>query len=412
MLIDQAGSPFMLHGDACWSICVQLTRAQIDTYLNNRQAKGFTALLFNLIESVNSSQSPRYRNAEGNDPFTTMTDFTTPNDAYWQLIDYIFAGAKARGMVCIVNPAYLGLFDEVWGNQVNGSSDGALQSYGVFLMNRYGSARFGNVVWCMGGDREPPNPAKQWNIVTGIRSVAPDAIVTAHGVRSGQGAGAYATWGSLAGFNLGNTYTAEGTEASDAVIEFARAPVLPFFNIEGEYDGDGGTEFDCRRQAYAAYLSGACGHIFGNTPIWEFGGPLTGAIGPAAALAIGLNTAATRQMTHVRSLLNAYAWWNLRPVLDGSLLTSGLGSGTARICPARALDASFAMLLKPAAGALSVNLASLAPASVRARWYDPVSGFFAAIAGSPFPNSGVRAFADPGSNSANGADWILVLDQA
>ena len=409
------GGPFLLHGDACWSICVQLTRAQIDAYLNDRQAKGFTALLFNLIESVNSGQSPRYRNAEGNDPFTTMTptNFTTPNDAYWQLIDYIFAGARARGMVCIVNPAYSGISDEVWGNAVNSAPDSALLSYGVFLANRYGAGNYGNVIWCMGGDREPPNPGKQWNIVTGIRTVTPNAIATGHGRRSGEGVGAFAVWGTLVGFNLGNSYTAEGTEASDAAIEYARVPVLPFINLEGEYDGEGGTNFDCRRQAYASYLSGACGHIFGNNPIWEFGGPqYSGGIGPAAALAQGLNTVATRQMAYARSLISAYQWWNLRPVLDASLLTSGLSSGIARICPARALDGSVAMVWKPTAVSISVNMASLTPSSVRARWYDPTNGAFATVGGSPFPNNGVRAFAHPGNNSANASDWILVLDQA
>ena len=405
----------MLHGDACWSICVQLTRAQIDTYLNDRQAKGFTALLFNLIESVNSGQSPRYRNSEGNDPFLTMvpTDFAAPNGAYWELIDYIFTGAKARGMACIVNPAYMGILDEVWGAQVNSASDGSLHTYGAWLANRYGTGNFGNVIWCMGGDREPPNPGKVWNIVTGIRSVTPSAIVTAHGRRSGEGVGAFATWGPLAGFNLSNTYTAEGTEVSDAAVEYARVPVLPFINLEGEYDGEGGTLTDCRRQAYASYLSGACGHMFGNNPIWEFGGPqYSGGIGPAAALSVGLNTEATRQQVHARSIMSAYRWWTLQPKVDVSLVTSSLGSGTGRVCPARASDGSFAMVWKPSAGAINVNMAALAPLSVRARWFDPSNGGFLTVAGSPFVNSGVRSFGDPGLNGANASDWLLVLDQA
>lgn len=413
VLVDQAGAPFMLHGDACWSICVQLTRPQVDAYLNDRQAKGFTALLFNLIESVNSSQSPRHRNAEGNDPFVTMTDFTTPNAPYWDLIDYIIAGARDRGMVCVVNPAYLGFSDDVWAAAVNAAPTSSLQTYGAWLATRYQGARFQNVIWCLGGDREPPNPAKQWNIVTGIRSVTPNAVVTSHGVRSGEGVGAFAAWGSLPGFNLSNTYTAEGTEAADARIEYVRSPVMPFINLEGEYDGEGGTQFDCRRQAYASYLSGACGHIFGNNPIWEFGGlQYSNGIGAAAALASGLNTAATQQMTHVRSLLVPYAWHLLQPRADASLLTSALGSGVARICPALAADGTFAMIWKPATVAMSINMAALAPTSVRARWFDPGNGTFRVVSGSPFANAGTRVFADPGLNSVNASDWILVLDQA
>jgi len=58
------------------------------------------------------------------------------------------------------------------------ASAAELQAYGVFLASRY--AR-GNVIWCLGGDRdEPLLLEKQWNIVSGFRSVRTTDLVSAH----------------------------------------------------------------------------------------------------------------------------------------------------------------------------------------------------------------------------------------
>jgi hypothetical protein len=50
-------------------------------------------------------------------------------------------------------------------------------------------------------------------------------------------------------------------------------------------------------------------------------------------------------------------------------------------------------------------------ATTSARWYDPTTGAFTAISGSPFANSGTRAFSPPAANHADGfSDWVLVLE--
>jgi hypothetical protein len=43
-------------------------------------------------------------------------------------------------------------------------------------------------------------------------------------------------------------------------------------------------------------------------------------------------------------------------------------------------------------------------------WYDPASGTYLPIAGSPFANSGTRTFTPSGNNSDGGGDWVLVLE--
>ena len=134
-LVDVNGQPFFIHGDTAWSIEVQLTRPQIRTYLDDRQAKGFTALMFQAIEHEFSSQSPRWKNAEGNLPFTSDGKFGSRVEAYWQLLDFIIAEANRRGMVCIVNPAYLGFGggSQGWTKELQAASNDRPESYGMFL---------------------------------------------------------------------------------------------------------------------------------------------------------------------------------------------------------------------------------------------------------------------------------------
>src|SRR5450432_722268 len=49
-LIDSHGVPFLLQGDAAWSLIANATREEASVYLQNRQSKGFNAILVNLIE--------------------------------------------------------------------------------------------------------------------------------------------------------------------------------------------------------------------------------------------------------------------------------------------------------------------------------------------------------------------------
>lgn len=404
------GQPFLIHGDTPWSLQVQLTAAQMDTYLDDRQAKGFNAVLFNLVEHLFSSQSPAYRDVVGNDPFTGMSfgsvDWDNLAEAYWARVDYAINAALSRGILCMVQPAYLGFGggsgqagDQGWDGEVNNASDANLQAYGAALATRYSQA---NIIWCMGGDYNPPTPAKQWNIATGIRSVRPSAIITAHGNRLTE---AYTVWAGQTGFNLNNIYVDhDGVAYSQAAAAYARSGPMPFFFIEGAYGG-ASPDADVRRQIYHALLSGACGHFYGTYPVWGFGEPVAnGGGGAAAALSGSLDLTSTLEAGHALALFSSYAWHLLEPKTDTSLVTTSLGSGTSRICPARASDGSFAMVYTGGSN-FTVNMAAFTPSSVRARWFNPTTGAYSTASGSPFANTGTQAFTAPGER-------VLVLDPA
>lgn len=401
------GAPFLLSGDSPWSLVMQCTNAQIDTYLQDRASRGMNAVMFQTPGACFSTQTPKYNNIDGVAPFTstsyTACSWTSLVAAYWNRVDYAVNAAKALGILCLITPAYMGFGggagnsgDQGWDYQVQAALDEDLQSYGAILANRYTQ---GNVLWVMGGDYSG-NLAKNWQIATGIRSVRPGDLFTFHGARTQSG---YSQASGQTGFNVNCTYT-DGTEYTYCATEYARSPVLPFFHLEGWYEGDGNLSAQgYRRQMYATMLSGGCGHLMGHQEIWGFGG--YGSSGSAAAALAGyLNTTLANDVTRCAALLNAYSWHLLEPKTDTSLVTTSLGSGASRIIAARASDGSFAMIWTPSVN-FTADLSAMTPSSVRGRWFDPTAGSYSAASGSPYGNTGTQAFTAPGER-------VLVLDAA
>lgn len=403
-----------MHGDTPWSLVSNLGRADIDFYLDDRRAKGFNALAVLAIDHLFTRQTPRFRNAEGHDPFVRMADghpvgvdFSRPNEAYWGLVDYALSGCRQRGMIVFLEPSYTGIPhapQEGWWAELVAASDQALYAYGRFLGQRYG--RYGNIVWVHGGDRDDEDHSRQREIAEGINSVAAGQLQTAHGTTNTDTREWWNDEPWLTGPDLIYQWEAYGGDVGASLLtSHARTPVMPALLFEGQYDGLSADATQCRRQAWQSVLSGGCGHFFGNEPVWHFN-----CIGrDSTPWKTCLNTTATQHMRPVLQLMSSLAWWKLQPVTDGSLVMGSLGTHSSRICQAIASDGSFALIWRPSATALSIHLSRLVPAQVTARWYDPTNGSFRNATGSPFANSATVTFAHPGSNAAGGTDWVLVL---
>ncbi len=49
-LVERGSKPFIIHGDSAWSLITALSEEEVELDLANRAAKGFNALIVNLIE--------------------------------------------------------------------------------------------------------------------------------------------------------------------------------------------------------------------------------------------------------------------------------------------------------------------------------------------------------------------------
>jgi hypothetical protein len=180
---------------------------------------------------------------------------------------------------------------------------------------------------------------------------------------------------------------------------------MPFIAAEFQYEeglADPNTS-RLRRQSYSGVLSGACGQIFGNNPLWHFNSPNWPS--PGGTWQSNLDSVGSRQQAHVKALFAAFEWWKLEPKLDSSLVTTNLGVGVNRLCPALANDGSFAMVYVPQAQDVTLNMASLGPRQVRARLYNPTQGSYSLVGGSPFVNMGAVTI-------STGGERVIVLDAA
>jgi hypothetical protein len=406
--VDSFGAAFLLHGDTPWSLVSSLSDAEVDEYIDDRAAKGFTALLIEApVFHFTPDGSPN--NVDGAAPFTSMSGNWNwvLNNAYWTRVDRAVNRCKANGIAVLLNPAYLGYpgFSEGCEAEVSGSSDGTLQAYGAALAARYTQR---NVIWCLGGDQDPNSTlrAKQWQIVTGIRSVRTTDIITAHGFPGSPG---YSVWNGQTGFNLNTAYP-DVTDATytECATEYARSGPLPFIMLEHVYEQERGTPISAaglRRQSYQALLSGACGQFFGNNPIWHFESP-NRPYSYTGTWESNLDSTGSVQQQYVKQLFSAFEWWKLAPVTDTSFVTGSLSSGDSRICPAVAGDGSFALCWVPSSQTVNFNTNALTgiPGNVRIRLYDASAGTYSTAHGSVAKTSS--------QNVATGGERVVVFDAA
>jgi Protein of unknown function (DUF4038)/Putative collagen-binding domain of a collagenase len=401
-LVGANGAPFLVQGDSPWSLIAELTREQVVLYLNDRAAKKFNTLMVNLIEHGYATNAPN--NIYNVAPFTTPDNFSTPNPAYFEHADYVLQQCALRGMVVLLAPAYHGYngqSDGWWSVLTNGvNTEAVLRGYGQWLGNRYKA--FNNIVWLQGGDYNPPslNPSK-W-IAEGIRSVD-SKIQSAHGNETT----AYNTWGAQTWLDVNNVYTYGPVPAQceQAYTQTAK----PFIMIESRYENEESiTTAGLRTQAYHGLLSGACGQLYGCSPVWDFNTRRPDDF--SGDWPDYLNAAGAQSMTLVWNLFSTLNWQLLIPDFANQFLTGGIQSGKDEAVAALASDGSFAVVYAPSARTLTINFdgfnGGLTGPNVRARWYNPSTGVFTNATASNPPANGSMNF----STIAGSTDWVLLLE--
>jgi hypothetical protein len=407
-LVTADGQPFLLHGEAAWSLIAQLTTTETMQYLADRHRRGVNAILVNLIEHYYSDHSPS--NAAGDAPFTTPGDFSTPNEAYFAYADQVIDAAASQGIAVLLFPSYLGLQSfEGWRDEMStmGTEAGAPKcaSYGRFLGQRYASKN--NIVWMWGGDFTPadgtPLETCMKSIRDGILAAEPGALSTAHWQPESTSRDEPAFASSI---NLVGVYTyILGQEKQKCAAARSMTPRKPAFLIETCYEhetirGCPDTPVDIRRRQWWGFLACGAGEIVGNNPIWRFGA------GWPQQLASPASTAEQR----LAAIAGMIAWQTFAS--DSALVTVGQGAAgnDTELAIVRTADHKQAVIYVPTGGAstITVDLGRMT-GPVTATWQDPTADHSVA-AGDNL--TGSHAFKTPGRNNGgtpDDTDWVLVL---
>jgi hypothetical protein len=387
-LVDQNGRPFLIQGEAAWSLLTALTKEQAEAYLENRRRKGFNSIIVNLIEHKFSGPMNRY----GETPFTTRGDFSTPNEKYFEHADWVIRRAGEKGIQVFLAPIYLGYIgtDEGWFDEALANGVEKCRAWGRYVGKRYRG--FDNVVWLIGGDRNPGPALAQVNAVAlGIKEFDSRHLFTAHCHPEASPADEYKDGGWL---DLNATYTYAIVHRK-LLSDYDRVPPMPFVLIESTYEGEhNASAVQIRRQAYWAILCGATGQFMGNRPIWLFDP------GWEAAM----DATASQDMVRLRALFTSQPWDKLVPDEKHETVVDGLGEfrGLDYAAAARTDDGRTAIAYLPNARPVTVDMSRISGATVQARWFNPRTGEYVSAGG--FPATGRKRFTPPGDG-----DWVLVL---
>lgn len=367
--VDADGQPFLVQGDAAWSIIANLTLEDAVRYLDDRRAKGFNTILVNLVEHLFSKDPPR--DLAGHEPFTTPRDLGTPNDAYFDAAERVLEAAAERGFLVILTPAFLGYrlerpgvppHQEGWYGEVVASGPDGCRRYGEYIGTRY--RHFANLMWAIGGDWHPDEARAGLDaLALGLRSAGVRNLITAqpHPETSPVDVFAGSDW-----LDVNVTYT-YGIVHQELLRDWHRDPVWPFFLIESTYEAEhNASDLQIRRQAWWSVLCGGNGHVMGNHPIWLFWDGWQEALEWPASIA----------MARWGAFFRGLPWAELAPDEQMQVLTAGLGEarGLDRAACAVATDRQLAVIYTPAHRPLEIQLGALAADQVRVEWFEPATG--------------------------------------
>jgi Protein of unknown function (DUF4038)/Putative collagen-binding domain of a collagenase len=403
-LVDRDGRPFLVVGDSPQALIAQLSEPQADHFFADRQRAGFNSVWINLLCNMYTGGRSDAKTYDGIAPFTKPGDLSTPNPAYFARADAIIGLAAKHDLAVFLDPIETG----GWLDVLRSNGTARAYNYGRYLGQRY--RRYQNIVWLNGNDfqtwSKPRDDALALAVARGIRSTDPHALQTVELNYPTSTSSDDPRWKRIIGLDAAYTYAPTYAEVLKA---YGRADHLPVFMIEASYEGehDYVGPSTLRRQEYWTMLSGATGQFYGNRYTWQFidGWPQH------------VDTIGSRQLTFVTSLFARRRWFALVPDSRHRLVVAGYGSYSADgdlnandyVAAARTPDGRLAIAYLPTGRPVRVDMRTMAGRRVQAQWYDPTSGRYSTIPGSPFAPSGTRRFTSPGRNHEGDQDWVLVL---
>ena len=406
-LVDRDGRPFLIVGDSPQSLIVNLSEKQAGRFFANREAAGFNTMWINLLCDEYTGGRADGDTYDGIAPFTRPRDLSTPNPAYFARADAMIRLAAKHKLEVFLDPIETG----GWLSVLRSNGAAKAYAYGRYLGLRYRS--YDNIIWLNGNDfqtwSDPADDAVVLAVARGIRSVDPGQLQTIELNFYSSTSLDDPRWRGIVGLDAAYTYDPTYAEVLKA---YRNHDGVPAFLIEANYDGEHGYTGPetLRRQEYWAMLSGAAGQLYGNKYTWPFlpGWPTY------------VNSVGSRQMTFVTNLFSRLPWFSLVPDARHTLVVSGYGSysdsgdvnSNDYVTAARTPDGKLAIAYLPTGQPIAVNMARMAGPRVRAQWYDPTTGEYRTVSGSPFPPRGRRTFTVPGKNHGGDDDWVLVLTAA
>lgn len=415
----RGGVPFHIKAMSSWMLGVNLSNADITTFLEDVADLGYNAITVGLPGMV-FTDHPRFENLAGDD-FFTGTPISSTLGTAWTSYDHIMDECIRLNLVVILS-LYTGYHDgapqgvetELIAAGTSGSYD-----YGTRVGARYAS--YDNIILHIGADwtwNYPTNPSQMvdaffhgWlDSTTGdyVILAEPQSPTTSY-TQFIQYNGTSPSGYEWARVTVNSVYDHDNNQVEnfEAVWTQSGATAYPVWNCEPSYVGSpwpsAATAQQMREQIYAEVLEGGCGINFGSEHICTFGADTPWVTNP--------DWVAGMVMTQV--LETAHAWDLIDGYVDNSLLpgawvTTGVGSGDTKAAVGIGDDVALAYF--PTSRVTAVDTTALPGTNlVRLRWFDPTNGAFTTIAATEIQQSN-RSVTFPSNHGDGSSDWVLVVE--
>ena len=272
-LVDQNGTPFLIMGDSPQALVGNLGPTDMASYMADRQRLGFNALWVNLLCASYTFCNANGTTFDGVAPFTSGSSpsdyaLSTPNSAYFTLVDNMLNLAAAHNLVIFLDPIETGGWLVTLEN--NGTTNAF--NYGVYFGTRY--KNFPNIDWLHGNDFQSLGTSSDNNLVkqvmAGIASVDSNHLQTIELNYQSSYSNQDTALASLLNVDSAYTYF----ETYDIVLQsYNSSPTIPTYLVESNYEYENTRPahspantgaYVLREQAYWTMLSGGVGQIYGN----------------------------------------------------------------------------------------------------------------------------------------------------
>ena len=412
-LVTDKGKPFFWLGDTAWSLFEKLNREDADFYLKDRKSKGFT-----VIQAVLLFEGGIKPNAYGHKQLVKDKQGKwTPNESYFNHVDYIVNKAERQGLYIGMLPVWAGTYVRKDRGLFHASNTGEARAYGSFLGKRY---RDKPIIWILGGDYYAEGADEVWReLAKGLtEGDAGRNLITYH-PRGGKRSSTWFHNEKWLDFNMiQSSHSKKNHGYDDIARDYSLKPVKP--TIDGEANYENITEglqtagpdvprlnaADVRRVAYCDVFAGAAGHTYGCNEIYQFW--MKGSKSPRWGATIPwkktLDLPGAGQMQFLRKLIESRAM--LIRIPDQSIIVGDTMKRMERVQATRGSDGSYAFVYIASGKPVTIRMDRISGKSVKACWYDPRKGTSRLIG--EFPNKGIRRFDPPSSGRGN--DWVLTLD--
>jgi len=407
------GTPFFYLADTAWELFHRLNEKEIEKYLEDRRAKGFTVIQAVILAELDGLNTP---DANGNLPLKDIDD-VIPNEAYFKWVDKVIRMADAKGLYIGLLPTWGDKVDKQWGKGPEIFNPAHAGAYGAWLGKRY--KNFRNIIWINGGDRwgGDSNFAIWDNIGKGIKSTDKNHLMTFHPV----GEHSSSRWfhnNVWLDFNMAQTgHCQRDYEIYEKLIvkDYERYPIKPCLDGEPRYENHPVCwkpdslgwfdDTDVRQAIYWSLFSGSFGHTYGCHDIWQMFAPGREPEGQARGdWKSSLNLPGATQLIHARRLMEGYAWDSRKPAQE--MIVSGNDSFINKIVALR--GEGFAFIYFPTGEKATIDFSTVSRTpELNLQWMNPRTGERTDAGKVARDHS--QTIIPPSSGRGN--DWILIVEK-